>query len=338
MRKASNVVKAGRRLVLGAVPVLLTCALRAHGQAASSRRVAFLSGSTQTDTAVFFASFLDGLRTRGYRDGENIVVDARFADYSAEQAKALADAIAVRNPAVIVATGGGIAPACGLNPPFPVVFIHSGDPVDAGFADSFARPGRNATGVSLLALDLIPKRMELLREFRPDLRRIALLCSPEHAGQRHELAAAKNAAAQLRMEVTYHEARNPQELAQILPDVVAARPDAALLFSDALMVGQRHTLATFFLKHRIPSVAGWSAFPDSGHLMSYGPERHVAWRRMAYFVDRILRGARPSDLPIELPTAIELVVNRRTAGAMNLPLPPALLARADRVVDAPAAS
>jgi putative ABC transport system substrate-binding protein len=212
------------------------------------------------------------------------------------------------------------------------VFVHSGDPVEAGFADSLSRPGRNATGISLLALDLISKRMEFLKQIRPSMQRVALLASPEHPGQQRELAASRAAAAQFGVEVLYHEARTPAELAAALPRVPDGKPDAALLFSDALMLGQREALAAFFLTHKIPSGAGYSAFPDSGHVMSYGPERLAVWRRIAHFVDRIVKGARPAGMPIELPTVFELVINRRSASAMDLVVPQQLLVRADRVI------
>lgn len=326
-----------RRLILALGSAFALPGLPAEAQSGHMHRVAFLTGATKSDVAGFFPSFLEGLRELGYREGNNLVVDARFANYSAEQAASLAAEIAAMRPSVIVAAGGGIAPAYRIFPPLPVVFLHSGDPVSAGFADSFARPGRNATGISLLALDLIVKRLEFLKQIHPRMRRVAFLASPEHAGQKRELAAARAAAEHLGVEVSYHEARNPTELAAALAAVAAERPDAALLFSDALMVGQRQPLAAFFLKHRIPSAAGWAGFPETGHLLSYGPERQAAWRRLAYFVDRIIKGARPGDLPIELPTVIEMVVNRRTAAAMGLLLPPAILLRADRVVDSPAA-
>ena len=326
-----------RRLILGIGSVLAVGGLPARAQSDQLRRVALLSGGTKSDGAGSFESFLEALHELGYRDGHNVVVDDRWANYSAEQAAKLAGEIAALKPAVIVANGGGIGPAYRLSPPVPVVFLISGDPVDAGFADSLARPGRNATGISLLTLDLIVKRMEILKEIQPRLRRIALLASPEHAGQRHELAASRAAATQLGLEVSYHEARNPAELTTALAAVAAEQPDGALIFSDALMSSQRNALAAFFLKHRIPSAAGWSVFPESGHLVSYGPDRRAAWRRLAYYVDRIIKGARPADLPIELPTVIEMVVNRRTAAAMNLAVPPAILARADRVVDSPVA-
>ncbi len=322
-----------RRLILAAGSAFAACAFSARGQSGALRRVAFLSGGARSDSANFLGSFQQSLLELGYREGANLTLDLRFADYSIEQAQKMAAEIAAHKPAVIVATGGGIAPACSLSPSIPVVFLHSGDPVDAGFADSLARPGRNATGISLLALDLIAKRLEFLKQMQPKLRRVAFLASPEHAGQRHELAASRAAADQFGVEVAYHEARNPVELESALVAVAAQRPDAALLFSDALMVGQRKPLADFFLRHGIPSAAGWAGFPESGHLLSYGPERQASWRRLANFVDRILKGARPADMPIELPTVIEMVVNRRTAAAMHLTLPPAVLARVDRVIE-----
>jgi len=214
------------------------------------------------------------------------------------------------------------------------VFLISGDPVDAGFADNYARPGRSATGVTLMALDLIVKRLELLQQINPRMRKVAFLASPEHAGQKLELAASRAAAERFGVQVSYHEARTPDELAAVLPSVLAARPDAALLFSDALMVGQRQNLAAFFLKHRIPSAAGWVAFAEAGHVVSYGPERHAVWRRLAYFVDRIIKGTPPAALPIELPSVMELVVNRASAAAMGLTVPQTVLFRADRVIDA----
>jgi len=302
-------------------------------QSASKPRVALLFGGRPSDSTDFVNALLGELRTLGYQEGRTVEIDARHADYSPAQAERLATEIAGRKPAVIVASGGGIEPAVRLAPPLPVVFVHSGNPVDAGFADSLSRPGRNATGISLLALDLIVKRMEFLKQVRPTMQRVAFLASPEHAGQQRELAASRAAAAQLGVEVLYHEARTPGEIAAALPRVTEGRPDAALVFSDALMLGQREALATFFLTHRIPSGAGYSAFPDSGHVLSYGPERLAVWRRTAHFVDRIIKGALPSSMPIELPTVFELVINRRSATAMNLVVPQQLMVRADRVID-----
>jgi putative ABC transport system substrate-binding protein len=320
-----------RQLLIAAGAMLV--APRALAQAGRTHWVAFLSGGRPSDSEQFLNAFLGGMREHGYRVGANLSIDAQYAEYSTERAAKLAAEIAGRKPAVILAQGGGIAPACRLSPPLPVVFLHSGDPVEAGYVDSLARPGRNATGISLLALDLILKRMEFLKDVKPGLRRVAFLASPEHAGHKRELAASRTAAAQLGVQVSYYEVSTPADIAAALPKVAAEKPDAALLFSDSLMIGQRQLLAEFFLRQRIPSAAGWSAFPDSGHLLSYGAERSAVWRRLAYFADRILKGARPADLPVELPTIFELVVNRKTAAEMGLAVPPSILARADRAVD-----
>jgi putative ABC transport system substrate-binding protein len=321
-----------RRKVLMAMGTLFA-APRIAAQSAQLHRVGYLSSATRTDASNGVNALLEGLRALGYEERRNLELDARYGEYSSERTAKFAAEIAAWKPAVIVTSGGGIGPAIRLNPAQPVIFVHSGNPVDAGYVDSLARPGRNATGISLMALDLIGKRMEFLKQIRPAMRRIAFLASPEHAGQKRELAASLAAARQLGVEVLYHEARTPAELAAALPAVVEGKPDAALLFSDALMVGQREKLAEFFLLHKVPSAAGWSAFPDSGHLMSYGPERSAVWRRAANFVDRIIKGTRPSELPVELPTVFELVLNRRTASAMNLTLPPPVLAGADRVIE-----
>lgn len=179
--------------------------------------------------------------------------------------------------------------------------------------------------------DYSPERvLKLLGEIA---RQVAFLANPEHPGEQREWAASRAAAEQLRIEVSYHQARNPAELDTAMGAVAAARPDAAMVFPDTLMLGQRQALAAFFIKQRIPSATGWASFAEGGHPFSYGPNVPAAWRRLAAFVDRILRGARPGDLPIELPSVIELVLNRRTATAMNLVLSPALLLRADRVID-----
>jgi putative ABC transport system substrate-binding protein len=319
-----------RTIVTGAV---CGAAIGVAAQPTARPRVALLTGSRPADSAPFVDALVAELRTLGYDDGRTMDFDAGYADYSEAQGQRVAAQIAARKPAVIVASSTGIDLAYRLSPPIPVVFVHSGNPVDAGYVDSLPRPGRHATGISLMALDLIAKRMEFLRQLRPNLRRLALIASPEHAGLQRELAASRAGAAALGLDVSYHEARTPTELTTLLPQVAQSRPDAALLFSDALMFGQRESLAAFFLDRRIPSGAGFSAFPDSGHVMSYGPERKAVWRRAAHFVDRIVKGARPSELPVELPTVFELVINRRSAKAMGLVVPPQLALLADRVID-----
>lgn len=323
----------GRRRWLGAGGALAACIACPAIAQGSLPRIGVLAGGTQADTAVFYAALLEGLRELGWRDGQTATLLPRYADYSADKAQQLAAELAGQKPSVIVAAAGGIVPAFNLSPAIPLVVVHSGDPVVAGFADSFPRPGRHATGVSLLALDLVPKRLELLREVRPGMRKVAFLASPEHAGQQRELAASAAAASKAGVEMLYQEARTPAELSAALAVVASRKPDAAMLFSDALMIGQRQPLAEFFLSNRMPSIAAWVGYPESGHLMSYGPERRAVWKHLAGFVDKIVRGAKPGELPIELPSAFELAINRRTAQAMGLTLPSSLLVRADRVIE-----
>lgn len=305
----------------------------AAAQTVAPPRVAVLSGGSKADNAELFKFFIDGLHQRGYREGRSVALEERWADYSGDRLQAAAAAIGALRPAVVVTVAGGADAARRLLPSVPHVFLHSGDPVAAGLVESYARPGRNATGISLLATELIEKRMEFLKQIVPSLRRMAFLANPEHPGEHRELAASRSAAQRLGIEVSYHQARNRAELGKVLEAMIASRPDAASLFSDGLMTGQNRVLAEFFMKHRIPSIAGWVRFAEAGHLLSYGPDRREAWRRLAYFVDKIVKGARPSDLPVELPTLFELAVNRRTAAALRLTLPQQLLARADRVLE-----
>lgn len=322
-----------RRLLLLLGSALTTQGRPAWAQSGRTHRIAWLASASKPDTVAFFEAFQEGLRALGYHEGRNLVLDARWGDYSGERTERLAGEIAGLRPAVIVTQGGALRPASRLSPALPVVFIFSGDPVEAGFAASLARPGGNLTGVSLLALDLVGKRIETLKEILPNMGRVAIIANPQHPGEHRELAVSRAAAAQLRVEITYHPARSPAELDTALGALAAARPDAAVVFPDALTLGSREALATFFLQQRIPSATGWAPFAESGHLVSYGPDLRVAYRRLAYFADRIIKGATPADLPIELPTTFEMVVNRRTAAALKLVLPSSLLLRADRVVD-----
>jgi putative ABC transport system substrate-binding protein len=321
-----------RRIVLASLGIAGLPGV-ASAQGASLPRVAVLSAGSKADTAELFNFFIEGLHQRGFREGRSIALEERWADYSSDRLEAAAVEIGALRAAVVVTVAGAAEAARRLLPSVPQVFLHSGDPVAAGLVNSYARPGRNATGISLLATELIEKRMEFLKQILPNLRRMAFLANPEHPGEHRELASSRSAAQRLGIEVSYHQARNRAELGKVLEAVIASRPDAASLFSDGLMTGQNRVLADFFLKHRIPSIAGWARFAEVGHLLSYGPDRRDAWRRLAYFVDKIVKGARPSDLPVELPTVFELVVNRRTAAALGLALPPQLLARADRVLE-----
>lgn len=199
--------------------------------------------------------------------------------------------------------------------------------------DSLSRPGGQFTGITFLAYDLVAKRIEVLKEIVPALRRIAVIASPEHMGEPREFAASKAAADRLGLSQSYHPARNAAELEAALDGTRAARAEALVVFPDPLTNARRALISEFALRHRLPAVSGWAVYADSGLLLTYGPNLVDAWRRVAYFVDRVLKGAKPSELPVELPRSLEMVVNLKTARALGLTIPPLVLLRADRVIE-----
>ncbi len=214
----------------------------------------------------------------------------------------------------------------------PVVFGFSGDPVEAGLVKSLSRPGGNLTGVYFLTLDLVGKRIELLKEILPQAKRVAVLANPQHPGDKAERRAAQVAASALGLELEYFEARTAAEILAALGAMQRTRADAALIFPFATMMAQRERIAKWSLEQRIPTISGWAQFAEGGNLMSYGPDLRRTLHRLAALVDKILKGAKPSDIPVELPTSVELVVNLKAAKALGITVPPALLLRADRVI------
>ena len=174
--------------------------------------------------------------------------------------------------------------------------------------------------------------MELLHEIAPKAKRLAVLSNPQHPGDAKELAETRQAAASLGLDVAHYPANNPPELQRALAAIATARIEALVVHPDALMVQQREALGRFTVEQRIPTISGWARIAEGGSLLSYGPNLQESYRRLAYFVDRILRGARPAEIPIEFPTTVEFVVNLKTAKALGLSVPPALLLRADRVI------
>ena len=322
-----------RELVIGLGSILATGSGRVWPQVLSKPVVVWFSGASKASGSLVLDTLLEGLRALGYQHDRDFVLETKWADFSAARAKDLATEIGAMKPAVILANGISIGAAVSIKPPLPVVFVTSGNPVDAGLADSLARPGRNATGVSLMALELTEKRMDLLKQMVPGMRRVAFLANPEHPGEHRERAASQAAADKLRLDHTYFQARDPEEMKVALVAIAKAKPDGLVVFGDSLVLQESRSIADFMRKYRIPSACGWSEFAESGFLMTYGPDRRASWRRLAYFVDRILKGTNPGDLPIELPAVIELYVNRTTAKQLNLAIPQSILLQAARAVD-----
>ena len=214
----------------------------------------------------------------------------------------------------------------------PIVVPASSDPVYAGLARSYARPGSNVTGLSFIAPELGAKRIELLRELLPRARRVAVIWNTRDPVSDHEWSQAREAANALRMEIDPRPMTEADDLARTLNALPASRPDAILVIVDQRMVRFRKIIADAALKERIPCIAGWRGYVESGALASYAPDFQPLFRRAAHYVDRLLKGAKPQDLPIEQPTKFELVVNLKTATAIGVTVPKALLLRADTVI------
>ena len=268
----------------------------------------------------------------GYVPGGNFELDECWGEGSREALERLALETLQRRPALLVTQGPAIEVARKHAGATPVVFGTSGDPIDIGIAKTLARPGGTFTGVTFMSYELVGKRVELLHEIAPLARRLAVLSNPEHRGDAKELAATREAAASLGLRVSHYPVTNGAEMQGALAAIAAARADALIVHPDALMIEQRATIASFSLERRIPGISGWATIAEGGTLLTYGPNLQACYRRLAYFADRILRGAKPAELPIELPDTVELVVNLKTARALGLTVPPPLLLRADRVI------
>jgi putative ABC transport system substrate-binding protein len=321
-----------RRGFLGASAFAVTLALPAVAQPAP-RRLAWLTPTTVKDGEIFLTELKTGLKELGYVDGQNLVIEPYYGEDSADKLAALVPQAIAAKPDIIVAMGGAALATKQANSPIPIVFGYSGDPIEAGLVESLGKPGRNTTGISYMTLELVGKRMELVKEVLPKAGKVAVIANPQHPGDQAERRSSEAAAAKLGLEVKYFEARNiPQQMAA-LAEIEKAPLDAVMLFPVQTVISNRENIAKWSVQNRIPTVSGWAQFADGGNLMSYGPNLLAASRRLAAFVDGILKGAKASDLPVELPSRIEFVMNLRTAKALGIPVSPSVLVRADRVIE-----
>lgn len=303
----------------------------AFGQA-PRRRIAWLAGA-RGSVSPFLDAFKAGMRELGYEEGRNIEIAAYFSDGSPGRTEELAREVIATKPEILLSQGGTVRAVHKLNPPLPVVFGFSGDPVEAGFVQSLARPGGNMTGMTFLALNLVGKRIQTLREVLPRMKRVAVLANPQHAGEKQERNASEQAARTLGLEVSYLPVTTAADIEPAMEAARRARCEAVDVYPDALMASAAERIAVLSIRGNLASVSGWSVFPDSGLLLSYGPNLRDVYRRIASYADKILRGARPADLPVELPTTVEMVVNLGTARALGIRLAQNLLVRADRVIE-----
>jgi putative ABC transport system substrate-binding protein len=325
----------GRRaMLIGLVATLLPS--RAVAQKPSTPvRIGWLSAGSQPDP--FLDGFRDGLTKLGYVEGQNVLIETRHAQGNLDALNAGAAELARANVVLIVASMTAVRAARTLKD-IPILFTVSGDPLEAGLAKTLSRPGGNLTGITFQSLEVAGKRIELLKHAFPRVRTLAALSNTDHPGEKSELRATEMAAQKLGINLVYVPfSQSPfgasPELGRALEKVRAAQPDAMVVFPDGATMANRVALGNFVVTQRLPSMFGWSEYADAGGLMSYGANQRDTHARLATYADKILKGATPSELPIEQPTKFELVMNLKTASALGLTLPQSLLLQADRVIE-----
>jgi len=296
------------------------------------RFVAWLGIGSGDGPSPYVDALRTGLRERGWIDGHNLALSIYWAR-GREDMDDVARRLLATNPEVIVTQELMVYAVQPLQPKMPVVFGFSGDPVQGNLVDGLARPGRNFTGMSYLASALVGKRIEILKEWLPKVQRVAILAQPQHPGEQLERQASEEAATKLGLTLSYHPVSGMAAVDDALESIRQDRCDALVVFPDSTMYRKSERIAQFAIEARLPSVSGWAPFATSGLLLTYGPNIRDLYRSLARYVDSILRGTSAADLPVELPSKFELVINAKTAKALGIAIPPTLLARADEVIE-----
>jgi putative ABC transport system substrate-binding protein len=317
------------------VPALLAAPLAAEAQQAGKvYRVGFLSPFSPSDAAPWHQAFLRGLRELGWVEGQNIRIEFRYAEGRNDRLPELAtDLVRLRVDVIVASIQTDALAAQRATGTIPIVLAAAGDPIAGGLVKNLARPGGNITGLTQMAPELAGKRLELLKEVVPKLTRVGVLWNPKGTTSPLAWKESQLPARALGLQLQSMEARSPNDFAKALDDAVRAGAGALAIVPDPLFAGNLKRIADLAVKRRLPSIFHLREFADQGGLMAYGPDRADMFRRAATYVDKILKGARPSELPIEQPAKFELVVNLRTAKALGLTIPPSLLLRADHVVE-----
>jgi putative ABC transport system substrate-binding protein len=321
-----------RRQFLALTAAVVAAPLVTEAQpAAKVVRMGILLFTTPT-TDPNLPALLGGLRDLGYIEGRNLAIEYRYAEGRPERFRASATALASAKPDIIVVLGGDMVPfAREATKTIPIVMLTSQDPVEAGIVETMARPGGNLTGVAYVSSDTAGKRLQLLKEAMPGLTRLAVLWSPDHADGEYRITVA--AAPSVGVRILSLEVRGPDEFDAAFQKVMPWRAEALLVVSSRLMNVNRDRTLEFTSRQRIPLISGWGPWVANGALMGYGPDLNALVRRMPSYVDKIVKGARAADLPIEQPTKFALIVNLKTARALGVTIPPSLLLRADQVIE-----
>jgi putative ABC transport system substrate-binding protein len=308
--------------------------LSAHAQQPKKiPRIGVLAGGSAPSVAARVEAFRRGLRDLGYVEGKNIIIDYRYADGKSDRLPALAAELLRLKADILVTTGSfSTRAAKQTTAAIPIVMANDDDPVGSGFAASLARPGGNITGLSTLSPEVAGKRLELLKEIVPKLTRVAFVGDVTRPGAAQALREMNVVADAFGIQMQYVEARTTNDIETAIRAAIKERADALLLLGSPVLNSRRKEIAELAVKAQLPAIYPNWDFVDDGGLMSYGVSYVDLSRRAATYVDKILKGAKPADLPIEQPTKFELVINLKAAKQIGLTIPPNVLARADRVI------
>ncbi len=321
------------RLIGLAVILAVGLVLGAEGQQAGKvPRVGYLSVTSAANGLHNLGALRAGLRTFGYVEGPSITIEARWADGRIERLPQLAAEL-VRLPVDVLCTAGGQASEAAqqATSTIPIVFANVAFPVQSGLVASLARPGGNVTGVAFIGPEY-GKRLELLKEAYPKLDRVALIYNPDNPGSVLALQETQRWTTALGVRLEPHEFRRPDDFERLFRKIAGKRPDALMTTADSLLISYRTLIVDFAVKHRLPSMYPTREFVLSGGLMFYGGSIPEMFQQVAAYVDKILKGAKPADIPVEQPTKFEFVINLRTAKALGLTIPQTLLQRAGEVI------
>ena len=321
-------------IVLTLCALLFALSFSAHAQQpAKIPRIGVLAGSSASGEAPRVEAFRQGLRDLGHVEDKNIAIEYRYANAKFDKLPALADElIRLKVDVLVVSTTPAVQVAKNATRTIPIVFFGVYDPVAAGLIDSLARPGGNVTGFTNIATTLAGKRLELLKETVPKLARVAVLYDPKSAGSVAQWNESQRQAQELRLQLHSMEVSSADKLEAAFKEATKARSGALAVTADPFANANRKQIADLATKARLPAIYPWGEFVDNGGLMSYGPNFAAVGRDVARYVDKILKGTKPADLPVEQPTKFELVINLRTAKSLGLAIPPVVLMRAERVI------
>jgi putative tryptophan/tyrosine transport system substrate-binding protein len=326
-----------RRFLLTSLAGALAAPLAVWAQQAPGRaRIGvFFSGSPQTAfEGTWGRSFVSALRTLGWVEGQNLAVEWRYSEDQEQRRRAIVEEfIRLKVDVIVIQSTPETAVTKRITSTIPVVMVLVGDPVGSGLVESLARPGGNITGTSLMATETAGKRLELLKEIVPMARRVAVLGNPRNAAVARSWTETMETGGKMGMKMLSAEVQAKDDVPKAFVAIARERPDGMVVILDSLMVDHRHEIVQFAANNHLPTVYGGPMFADAGGLLVYTVDFHELWRRAAVYVDRLLKGAKPANLPIEQPTKFELTVNLKAAKALRLTIPPSLLLRADKVIE-----